>query len=65
MKQDTSYFTEMVTTKAGIITTTILTGMSFIFIDRSDESKMHGQFIGMLGGYSIVGLDNTVKLKIG
>jgi hypothetical protein len=45
MKQDTSYFTEMVTTKAGIITTTILTGM--------------------LGGYSIVGLDNTVKLKIG
>jgi phage-related holin len=30
MKQDTSYFTEMVTTKAGIVTTSILTGMSFI-----------------------------------
>ena len=30
MRQDTSYFSEMVTTKAGIITTSILTGMSFI-----------------------------------
>ena len=30
MRQDTSYFSEMVTTKVGIITTSILTGMSFI-----------------------------------
>jgi len=30
MRQDTSYFSEMVTTKAGIVTTSILTGMSFI-----------------------------------
>ena len=30
MRQDTSYFSEMVITKAGIITTSILTGMSFI-----------------------------------
>jgi len=30
MRQNTSYFSEMVTTKVGIITTSILTGMSFI-----------------------------------
>ena len=30
MKNDTSYLVEMVTTKSGIIATTILTGMSFI-----------------------------------
>lgn len=40
-------------------------GVQFQFIDRSNESTMYGQFIGQLGGYSIVGLDDTVSLKIG
>jgi hypothetical protein len=40
-------------------------GCQFQFIDRNDESKFYGQFIGQLGGYSIVGLDAKVKLKIG
>jgi len=40
-------------------------GVQFQFIDRSNESTIYGQFIGSLGGYSIVGLDDTVSLKVG
>ena len=40
-------------------------GVQFQFIDKNDETKLYGQFIGTLGGYSIVGLDDTVTLKVG
>ena len=40
-------------------------GVQFQFIDKSNESTMYGQFVGTLGGYSAVGLDDIVTLKVG
>jgi len=63
MKNDTSYLVEMVTTKSGIIATTILTGMSFIasyFYDLALAE--YSQFIAVI---SVIFLDGIFGIIAG